>query len=144
MKIVKYVKYFDITIRPEGHIHRWTVPRKNSFNVSPRKLMHPQKVWLRDCVTLKSMSSRFCELDWIHIRVQTTQPSMLRHMPYTALLQASTMSFATSSLCVETICDFGPDLLGIHSISLAARYRTAAKFEDCHRRPREDSDSSCV
>ena len=58
MKIVRYAKYVGTMIGPEGHSHRWTVLRKNSFNV-PKKLMPPQKVWLRDCAILKSMSCRF-------------------------------------------------------------------------------------
>ena len=32
----------------------------------------------------------------------------------------------TSLLGVGSVCGLGPDLVGIHSISLAARYRTAA------------------
>ena len=32
----------------------------------------------------------------------------------------------TELLCVGSACGIGPDMLGIHSISLAARYRTAA------------------
>ena len=32
----------------------------------------------------------------------------------------------TNLLCVGSMCGFGPDLIGIHSISLAARKRTAA------------------
>ena len=28
MKIVKYAQYFGTMIGPEGHIHRWTAPRK--------------------------------------------------------------------------------------------------------------------
>ena len=32
MKIVKYAKYVDTMIRPEGHIHRWTAPLKKSLS----------------------------------------------------------------------------------------------------------------
>ena len=32
----------------------------------------------------------------------------------------------TSLLCVGSVCGLGPDLVGIHSVSLAAHYRTAA------------------
>ena len=38
--------------------------------------------------------------------------------PYTAI--------PTNFLCVGSVCGLGPDLVGIHSISLAARYRTSA------------------
>ena len=34
MKMVKNAKYFDTTIGSEGHIHRWTPPRKKSFTQS--------------------------------------------------------------------------------------------------------------
>ena len=36
------------------------------------------------------------------------------------------MPFPTNLLCVGSVCGLGPDLLGIHTLSLAARYRTAA------------------
>ena len=42
MKIVKYAKYVGTMIGPEGHIHRWTAPRKTSSS-GPIKLMHHQK-----------------------------------------------------------------------------------------------------
>ena len=32
MQVVKCVKY--VGTGPDGHIHRWTAPRKNSLNVS--------------------------------------------------------------------------------------------------------------
>ena len=34
MQVVKYAKYVGTMIGPDGHIHRWTAPRTNSFNVS--------------------------------------------------------------------------------------------------------------
>ena len=45
--------------------------------------------------------------------------------------QDHTMDYCRTILCysllgVGSVCGLGPDLVGIHSISLAARYRTAA------------------
>ena len=34
MKMVRNAKYFGTTIGSEGHIHRWTAPRKKSFTLS--------------------------------------------------------------------------------------------------------------
>ena len=42
MKIVKCAKYVGTMIGPEGHLHRWTAPRKNSFN-GPGKSTRPPK-----------------------------------------------------------------------------------------------------
>ena len=50
---------------------------------------------------------------------QTKLLSKLRPMPFSVLLQDSLLG-------VGSVCGLGPDLVGIHSISLAARYRTAA------------------
>ena len=47
-------------------------------------------------------------------------------MPYNALLQAHTMQFPPTLLRVGSVCGLGPDILGIHTLSLAARYRTAS------------------
>ena len=33
MQIVRHAKYVGTMIGPHGHLHRWTAPRKNSFNV---------------------------------------------------------------------------------------------------------------
>ena len=99
MKIVKYAKYVGTMIGPEGHDHRWTVPRKKSFNV-PKKLT-------------KSLVERLCHLKIYAISVlgffgpyphQTKQPSRLRHMPYNASRQDRTMPFQPTydalALCV--------------------------------------------
>ena len=44
----------------------------------------------------------------------------------TKLLSGPYNAIPTSLLGVGSVCGLGPDLVGIHSISLAARYRTAA------------------
>ena len=35
-------------------------------------------------------------------------------------------AFPTNLIGVRSVCGLGPDLVGVHSLSLAARYRTAA------------------
>ena len=47
-------------------------------------------------------------------------------MPYNAPLQVHTMLFLTDLQRVGSTCDLGPDMLGIHTLSLAARCRTAS------------------
>ena len=54
------------------------------------------------------------------------QPSKTRQMPYNAPLQARTMPFPPAYFCVGSACGLGPDLLEIHNLSSAGRYRTAA------------------
>ena len=44
-------------------------------------------------------------------------------MPFSVPLH---IAIPTSLLGVGSVCGLGPDLVGIHSISLAARFRTAA------------------
>ena len=89
MKIIKYAKYVGIMI---GTVEK-------SFS-EPNKLTLPQKVWSRDCVTSRSMSSLFffggsCPR-------QTKLLSMLRPMPYSILPQDHTMPFPSDMrwLCV--------------------------------------------
>ena len=69
--------------------------------------MRLPRAWLSDCVTSRFMRFLCCALlaPFVH---QIRRPSRLR-----------TMS-------VGSTCGLGPDLVGIYSISLAARYRVAA------------------
>ena len=50
LKKVKYARYVGTMIRPEGHVHRWTVPRKKSFS-EPKKIN----------VSTKSLVERLCD-----------------------------------------------------------------------------------
>ena len=110
MKMVRYAKYVGTMIGLEGHIHRWTAPRKKSFS-EHKKFMHPQKVWLRDCVTLESMPNRFLvTLDpYPH---QTKPLSRLRPMPYSALSQAHTMPVPPNYCVLVPHVALDPTLLG--------------------------------
>ena len=83
-----------------------------------------QKAWLRDCATSRCMLFRCWDL-LDPYPSQTMQLSRLRPMPCNALLQAHANAIPTNLLCVGSVCGLGSDLVGIHSLSLAARYRTA-------------------
>ena len=56
----------------------------------------------------------------------TRQPSRPRTMLFSVPQQARTTLYLLTFLEWGSICGLGPDLVGIHSISLAARYRVAA------------------
>ena len=83
------------------------------------------KVWLSDCVISKS--TRF--LCWVSL-VQYVLPTKPPSQPRNHGLQCTTAgpynAMPSSLLQVPSICGLGPDLVGLHSISLAARYRVAA------------------
>ena len=48
MKIAKYAKYVGTMIGPEGHVHRWT---------APRKIIESKKIG----ESSKSLAERLCE-----------------------------------------------------------------------------------
>ena len=56
----------------------------------------------------------------------TRQPSRPKTMPFSVQPQAPYHAIPSHLLGVGSICGLGPDLVGVHSISLAARYRVAA------------------
>ena len=56
----------------------------------------------------------------------TKQHSRLRIILFNVQRQGRTTLFVLTFFRVGSVCGLGPDLLGIHSISLAARYRIAA------------------
>ena len=99
-------------------------PGKSSINAWWKSMLLP-KVWLSDCVI--SRSTRFWF--WASLApyvLPTMPPSKPRIMPFSVPQQDRTTLSPSSLLQVGSICGLGPDLIGIHSISLAARYRVAA------------------
>ena len=124
IQIVRHAKYVGTMIGPDGHIHCWTAHQKKFI----------QRVFKTNSST-KSLVERLCDF-----KIYAT--SVLRFIgsvcaPDKAALKAETHALqcttagpynATPSnlLGVGSVCGFGPDLVGIHSISLAARYRAAA------------------
>ena len=83
------------------------------------------KAWSSDCATSRSL--RFLCLVLLDLYAhQIRQPSRPRTMLFSVLQQARTTLFQLTLLGVGSVSGLGPDLVGIHSISLAARYRVAA------------------
>ena len=64
--------------------------------------------------------------DLCDISAVTKRPSSLRTMPIPCTTAGPCNAFPSNLLGVGSVCGLGPDLVGIHSISLAARYRVAA------------------
>ena len=124
MKIVRYAKYVGTMIGPEGHIHRWTAPRK--------KFIHrAQKI----NASTKNLVQRFCELNIYALSVfgsigSISAPDEATLKDEAHALQCTTAgpynAIPTSLLRVGSVCGLGHDLLVIHTLSLAARKRTAA------------------
>ena len=50
MQVVMYAKYVGTTIGPDGHIHRWTAPRKKFIQRVLKSTPLP-KAWSSDCAT---------------------------------------------------------------------------------------------
>ena len=83
------------------------------------------KAWLGDCVTSRFM--RFLCYALLDLFVhQIWQPSRLRTTLFSVLQQARITLYQLRFLGVGSVCGLGLDLVGIHSLSLAARYRVVA------------------
>ena len=104
--------------------------------------MPPPKAWLRDCATSRCMPFRYWDILDPYPR-RTKLLSRLRPMP-TVHYRRPYNAIPTNLLCVGSICGFGPDLLGIHTLSLAARCRTAANSGTLTKGVEKDSSSSWV
>ena len=124
MQIVRHAKYVGTIIGPNGHLHRWTAPRK--------KFM--QRV-LKINASTKNLVERLCDLKIYAISVLTfigsvCAPDKATLKAENHALQCTTAgpynAISSKLLAVGSVCGLGLDLVGIHSISLAARYRVAA------------------
>ena len=112
MQIVKFAMYLGTMIVPDG---RKKIQRVLKINAST-----------------KSLVERLCDLKIYAVSVLSYIGSICAHDK--ATLKAALLCSAagphnaapTSLLGVGSVCGLGPDLVCIHSISLAARYRTAA------------------
>ena len=115
LKVVKYAKYGGTMFGPEGHAHFWT--SENSVSVY-------QKAWLRDCdikiwtLSVLGFVGSTSAPDDATLKAEAHALQCMTAGPYNAI--------PTSLLCVGSVCGLGPDLVGIRSVSLAARYGTAA------------------
>ena len=124
MQIVRHAKYVGTMIDPDGHLHRWTAHRKKFI----------QRV-LKINASTKSLVERLCDIKIYAILVLSFIGSVCA--PDKATLKAENHALQCTTagpynaipsklLAVGSVCGLGPDLVGIHSISLAARYRVAA------------------
>ena len=111
MQVVRYAKYVGTMIGPDGHIHRWTAHRKNHLV----ERLCDFKIY---AVSVLSYIGFICAPDKATLIAEAHAFQCTTAGPYNAT--------PPSLLGVGTVCGLGPDLVGIHSISLAARYRTAA------------------
>ena len=124
MQVVRYAKYVGTMIGPVGHIHRWTAPRKHSFNVSWKSISFTKSLVERLCdpkiyaVSVLSYIGSVCSPDKAALKAEAHAPQCTTAGPYNAI--------PTSLPGVGSVCGLGPDLVGIHSVSLAAPCRTAA------------------
>ena len=123
MQIVRHAKYVGIMIGLDGHLHRWTALRKIIQRV------------LKINASTKSLVERLCDFKIYAISVlsfigSVCAPVKATHKAENHALQCTTAgpynALPSTLLGVGSICGLGPDLVGIHSISLAARCRVAA------------------
>ena len=83
------------------------------------------KAWLSDCVI--SRSTRYSVLGFIGSVCAPDKATLTAENHGLQCTTAGPYNAIPSSLLqVGSICGLGPDLIGIHTISLAARYRVAA------------------
>ena len=123
MQIGRYAKYVGTMIGPDGNIHSWTAPRKITQRV------------LKINASTKSLVERLCDLKIYAVSVLRYIKNICAHDKATLKAEAHALQYTnagpynaihTSPLGVGSVCGLGPDLVGIHSVSLAAHCRTAA------------------
>ena len=124
MQIVRHGKNVGTMIGPDGHLHRWSAPRKIliqrvlKINVSTKSLVErPCDIKLY-AISVLSFIGSVCAPDKATLKAENNALQCTTAGPYNAIL--------STLLGVGSICGLGPDLVGIHSICLAARYRVAA------------------
>ena len=122
MQIVRHAKYVGTMIGPDGYIHRWSAPRKIILRA------------LKINASTKSLVERLCDFKIYAISVLSFIGSVCA--PQKATLKAENhalqctiagpyKAIPSTLLGVGSVCGLGPDLVGILSISLTARYRVA-------------------
>ena len=107
----------------DGHLHRWSAPRKNiqrvlKINASTKSLVERLCDFKILAISVLSFIGSVCAPDKATLKAENHALQCTTAGPYNAL--------PSNLLGVGSICGLGPDLVGIHSISLAARHRVAA------------------
>ena len=111
-------------IGPDGHIHRWTAPRRKfiqrvlKINVSTKSLVERLRDFINYTVFVLSYIGSICAPDKATLKAEAHALQCTTAESYNAI--------PTNVLGVGSVCGLGPDLVGIDSINFAARYRTAA------------------
>ena len=118
MKVAKYAKYVGTMIGPEGHVHRWTAPRKNRAESPKDQCL--RKKFGGELVRFKNLCPFGIVSNWIHFRTWRSNSQRWRPMPYNAPLQDRAVPSPPAG-CVWAPCAaLDPTCLG--SAPLAARH----------------------
>ena len=125
MQIVRNAKYVGTMIGPHGHLHRWTSARTEKFiqrvmkiNASTKSLVERLCDFKIYATSVLSFIGSVCAPDKTTLKAENHALQCTTAGPYNAI--------PSSLLQVGSICGLGPDLIGIHCISLAAHNRFAA------------------
>ena len=116
MQIVRHAKYVGTIIGPDGHHHRWSAPRKIIQRV------------LKISASTKSLVERLCDFKIFEISVLSFIGSVCASDRGTLKTENHALqpynAFPSTLLGVGSVCGLGPNLVGIHSISLVAACST--------------------
>ena len=111
-------------IGPDGYLHRWTAHRKNfvqrvmNINASTKSLVERLCDFKIYAISVLSFLGSVCAPDEATLKAENHVLQCTTAGPYNAI--------PSKLLGVGSVCGLGPDLVGIHCISLAACYRVAA------------------
>ena len=124
MQIVRDAKCVGTMIGPDGHLHRLTVHRKKciqrvlKINASSKSLVELRCDFKIYSISVLSFIGSVCAPDRATLKAENHALQCTTAGPYNAI--------PSTLLGVGSVCGLGPDLVGIHSVSLAARYRVPA------------------
>ena len=124
MQKVRHAKYVGIVIGPDGYFHCWTAHRKTfvqrvmKINASSKSLVEPLCDFKIYAISVLSFVGSVCAPDVATLKAENHALQCTTAGPYNPI--------PSKLLGVGSVCGLGPDLVGIHCISLAACYRVAA------------------
>ena len=123
MQIVRHAKYVGTMIGPHGHLLRFgtvekIIQRVLKINASTKSLVERLCDLKINATSVLSFIGSVCAPDKATLKAENHALQCTTAGPYNAI--------PSNLLGVGCVCGLGPDLVGIHSISLAARHRVAA------------------
>ena len=124
MQIVRHAKHVGTMIGPDGHLHRWTahqekfIQRVLKINASTKSLVERLCDFKIYAISVLILIGSVCAPDKATLKTENHALQCTTAGPYNAI--------PSNFLGVGSVSGLGPDLVGIHSISLAARCRVAA------------------